>query len=331
MRLAAILTGLLLVTGSLPAADPVARSPAAGLDAGVQATWTRLPLRHWAERAAALAGQPVVIDRRIDPDTPITLTAGGEPLRELLATVAAAAGATPEELASSVRIVPTAAAGQASRADRDRELRLQRLPAGPRGVARARRPWQWPAGARPRDLVAAAAAEAGIEIVGLDAIPHDHFPAADLPPLSLAERLDLVLAHFDRRVVWQAIGGRATGRIVPIDAEILAAPPPKAADRRTPQLPARRAVTLVDEFTLRLEAPLDQALAALCGRMGLALDLDLAGLAARGIAPGEIVRVELEKATQAELLDAVLQPVGLAWKIEGERLLVFPVASAPSP
>jgi hypothetical protein len=90
-------------------------------------------------------------------------------------------------------------------------------------------------------------------------------------------------------------------------------------------------VLVRDEFTLRLEAPLDQALAAIAGRLGLELDLDQASLAASGIAPGEIVRTGVEKASREELLDAVLQPVGLQWKIEGRRLRVFAAPRAPFP
>jgi hypothetical protein len=116
---------------------------------------------------------------------------------------------------------------------------------------------------------------------------------------------------------------------VAIDAE-LSPPPPRRPDapdgsaaQRRPTTSPSRSVTLRDEFTLRLEAPLDQALAAIAARLGLELDLDQASLAARGIAPGEIVRAEVEKASRDRLLDAVLQPVGLQWKIEGQRLRVF--------
>jgi hypothetical protein len=325
--------GILVGIGLQPfaGASPATTAVAAGLDSPVQATWTRQPLRQWVERVAGLAGKPFVLDRRIDPAIPVTLTASGQSLRELLDAVAAAADATTEELAGSVRIVPAAAAGRANRAERDRQLRLATLPPPLRDLLSTRRPWRWPAGARPRDLVAAAAAEAGVEIAGGDAIPHDHFPAADLPPLSLAERLDLVLAHFDRRVIWTSTRGRVRGRIIPLDAEIQPAAMAVAADRSGRPESSRRTVHLLDEFTLRLEAPLDQALAAICDRLGLELELDTAALAARGIAAGEIVRAEVANASRAELLDAVLHPAGLAWKIEGKRLLVFPAPPARSP
>lgn len=322
MRLAATIVGLVLVAGSAPAGGP-----ATGLDDPVHASWTRLPLRQWTERASALAGLPVVLDRRIDPDTLVTLAADGEPARQVLATVAGMAGAVAEELEGSLRLVPAAAAGLASRAERDRARRVAALSAGPQAKLTARQAWRWPVGAQPRDLVARAAAEARVELVGLERIPHDHFPAADLPPLSLAERLDLVLAHFDQRVLWEATPRGPRGTIVAIDQDVAPDAPEQDRSQRPFRRSPRRTVTVRDEFTLRLEAPLDQALAAIGERLGLTPDLDAESLAARGIAPGEIVRAAVEKASRDELLDAVLQPLGLAWKIEGDRLRVF----APAP
>jgi hypothetical protein len=329
-----MLVGLLINLGGSPAAAAKAGTErvVAGLDAAVNATWTRLPIRDWAARASALAGIPVILDRRIDPERTVTLTAQGDTLRDVIDTVASSLGAAVVELESTVRIVPTGSQKAVAGADRDRGLRVASLPPRARAPLATRRPWAWPAGAEPRDLIREAAAEAGITLAGSERIPHDHFPSAEFPPLSLAERLDLVLAHFDRRVLWEATRGRASGRIVALDAEILPAAA-RAAPARTPggepdgDRPGKRTVILRDEFTLRLEAPLDQALAAICGNLGLTLELDTAGLAARGIPPGEIVRADVDKASREQLLDAVLHPLGLEWKIEGDRLRVF---SAPA-
>jgi hypothetical protein len=318
------------------AAERTAERTVAGLDAAVQATWTRVPLRDWTTRIAPLAGKPVILDRRIDPERLVTHTARGESLGDLLGAVAAEAGAAVEELPGTIRLAPQATAGRATEAAGDRERRLAGLSAAQRKPLVTAAAWNWPAGSRPRELVAAALAEAGLTVEGIDAIPHDHFPGANLPPLPLAERLDLVLAHFDLRILWSADRGRPTGRIVAIDTDLAPRPAARpddgapAAPVRRPA-PPRRGETVRDEFTLRLEAPLDQALAAIASRLGLELELDRASLAARGIAAGEIVRAEVEKASRAGLLDAVLQPVGLEWKIEGQRLRVFAAEPPSSP
>ena len=76
---------------------------------------------------------------------------------------------------------------------------------------------------------------------------------------------------------------------------------------------------------MRLEAPLDQALAAIADRLSLILEINAGSLAAHGIAVGEIVRVEIAHASREQLLNAVVEPLGLQWKIEGDRLRVFAV------
>ena len=84
-------------------------------------------------------------------------------------------------------------------------------------------------------------------------------------------------------------------------------------------------------FTLRLEATLEQAVVALAGRFGLEPAIDREALAARGILPGEIVRIEARDAGRDELFDAIVVPLGLSWRIEDRRLVIEPVsASAPT-
>jgi len=315
----------------------------AGLDAAVQASWTQVTLRDWAERASRIAGLPVIIDRRLDPTFPITLDCRGEPLHDVLDRVAAMVGGQVEVLASSVRIGPSSLAGLASAAEQARDAELASLPPALRRTAHRRAAWTWPTAARPRDLLATTAREAGLQLDGLDAIPHDHLPAATLPMLSLAERLDLVLAHYDRRIAWTTGGAE----VVPLDAGMTArdnAPRPAAASQSEPgpkpdpkaqatsqpqpqrkPTPRRGAnpTTTRETFSLRLAAPLDQALAAVAARLSLDLTIDIPSLAARGIAPGEIARVDVREVSRAELLDAIVAPFGLAWSIDAGTLRVF--------
>ena len=298
---------------------------APGLDAAVHATWTRLPLRSWAARATALAGRPVIVDRRIDPDTPITLECRGEPLVDVLDRVAASADAAIEELHSTIRIVPKPLRGVYERAELARDKAVARLPGRSRDALNASRGWEWPEAASPSDLVAAAAAESGVTLVGTDAVPHDHFPAATLPPLSLAERLDLLLAHFDLRIDWHASAGTTTGTIVAIDSAPAPPAPTAALPRRGRPKPRESGTPPAgrrEVYSLRVEAPLDQVLATLARQFRLELELDAPSLRARGIAPAEIVRADVKDASRDELLDAVVRPLGLAWTIEGGRLRV---------
>ena len=322
--------------GSAAGGRALAATESAGLDAAVHASWTGLPLREWAARMMTVAGRPILLDRRIDPTRPVTLTARGETVRTVLDRVATEAGATVDEVGSTIWIVPPDRTGQAARAAADRQRRVDILPPPLRRTLLARDPFVWPAGARPGDLVAQLATAARLEIDGLDAIPHDHLPAATLPSLPLSERLDLVLAQVDRRIVWNDRGGR----IVAIDEEVGgdvdaalgAAPPPPGADlpRRPPpgrnvagRIAGTRTTEGRNEYTLRLEAPLEEALMGLARQLDLDVDLNVASLTAHGIAPGEIVRADVTGVSREALFDAILQPVGLSWQIEGRTLRVF--------
>ena len=222
--------------------------------------------------------------------------------------------------------------------ERARAAEIAALPAAARTALAARRPWTWADGARPRDLVAGAAAAARIDVAGLEQVPHDHLPAASLPPLPLSERLDLVLAHYDLRVTWAAAAGAAAaGRIVPLEAAAAGggSGPRDRPDRARRPGPQPRAP---ERFTLRVGAmksggqpscvlALDKALEALAPRLGLDPEIDRAALAARGILPGEIVRAAVTDASRDQVLDAIVGPLGLRWRIEGRRLVV----DAPPP
>lgn len=290
----------------------------------VEAHWTGVPLREVAARLTGLGGVAIVVDRRLDPSAPVTLTAAGGPLDAVLEAVAAQAGAEVALLDGHGRIAPAGNAALARAGEAIREQEIRRLEPRLQRLARARRPWKWADGAQPRDLVAAAAAEAEIALDGLEALPHDHFPAADLPPLPLAERLDLVLAHFDARVEWKPAaspaGPRATFRIVPIAATD--SPGPRTTPWRPAAIRPPRPPEAAGTYSLKVAAPLDELLATLAKQFRLTLDLDRAALERRGIAPREIVRLDVKDASREGLLDAVLDPLGLSWRIDGTTLRV---------
>lgn len=300
----------------------------AGFSVAVRATWTGVPLRAWSQRVSELTGVNVVVDRRVDPGVTVTLESDGEPLHSLLDRVATSAGAVVEPLSSTAWIVPRNRAGRATAAEATRNRDLGSIPAEIRRAAERKAAWNWPTAARPRDLVAAAADAAGLSITGLDRVPHDHLPATSLPPLQLAERLDLLLANYDLRIGWSATGGE----IVPIEAGV--DPHERSGDRAAPKhprpLPRRNPQRAVAEvYSLRLEAPLGQSVSTVAKSLGLESTLDEASLAARGIAPGEIVRVDARDLSRDELLDAMLAPLGLEWTIVDGTLRVF--AAPPSP
>ena len=291
----------------------------------VTATWAGLPLRHAAARLAEIGGIAIVVDRRLDPDTTITLDVSAEPLDDVLASLAEGARAEVAFYAGHVRLVPRGGAAALAAAERSRTSEIRAAAARLRARVATTAAWSWADGAVPKDLLATAAAEAGIVLDGLDALPHDHFPAARLPALTLADRLDLLLAHFDRRVAWRPRPGPrgepVTLAIIPLPAAAMSSP--AAPERKPVRRPSAAAPTPGPAtYTLTVAAPLDELLTTLARRFGLALDLDRTALARAGVAPAEIVRLKLEDASREQLLDAICAPRGLTWRIERDTLAI---------
>ena len=308
------------------AADALATNPSL---TPVSVSWTGLPLRQVADRLSELARQPIIVDRRLDPDTRITLNVTQQPLADVLLSVAKLAHAERAMLGSWMRLCPTGQAAALEAARIVRSAEMASLPAACRTLAAKRHKWSWPEGASPRDLLFAAATEGGIALDGIPAIPHDHFPAASLPPLSLADRLDLLLAHFDRRVAWKKRPSPAGKPDLPW-FEIVALPSPSLTAATSPagvigrtntgSQPLRQTPPAL--FSLRVEAPLEEVLTAVAQRLGLTLWLDRESLKARGIMPAEIVRLTINDVTQKALLDAIVDPLALDWEIQEKQLRV---------
>jgi len=313
----------------------------------ITAIWTKSSLASVVAQLAQLAGQPILLDRRIDPETPITLECQKEPLDSVLARLAAQAGGATTILRESIRIVPLAdskltegLAGDAtiySRAEAAREKEIARLsPVAKKRLAN-KAVWIWPDGAQPRELLTAAASEAGVTVMGLDRLPHDHMRGISLPSMTLAGRLDLVLADFSSRIEWtfDKKTGTVLGTAVAIEKGLAPlsanAPPQPKPLRPMPPPPPRVGEPQAgrETFTLRVEAPLEELLAAVAQKLQVPLDLDRDSLKARGIAPREIVRMTVKDASREALLDAILKPLSLEWELSAKKLRVFAPPSDP--
>ena len=73
--------------------------------------------------------------------------------------------------------------------------------------------------AEPRSLLNDLAAKGGVTIANPELLPHDLWPAADLPPMAWVDRLTLLLAGFG--LTFEFADGGASIRLVPIPEEVL--------------------------------------------------------------------------------------------------------------
>jgi hypothetical protein len=193
------LLALLLASARAPAQQTSLRTGAEfsrQLQSTAGLSWSGVPLRNALETLGKDQQIAVFLDRRIDPGRLVDLGIAEQSLENALRTLArhqemgvcfldAVVYFGPQDTADKLSTVAAIRRREAEKLPRQVALRLARV-----------RAWQWETLSTPRDLLTELADESGIEIAGLAQFPHDLWPAVELPPLSLADRLTLVLAGF---------------------------------------------------------------------------------------------------------------------------------------
>jgi hypothetical protein len=181
-------------------------------------SWSGNPLRQALGGLSRAQHVAVLIDRRVDPGQEVDLQFDGLPLQEALREIARdrqlgvsllgpVAYFGPPEVSSRLRTIA---------ALRTEEIR--RLPASVQRKFLLPKQIAWDDLATPRDLLAQLAAQSGLEIEGADRVPHDLWAAADLPPLSLVNRLTLILVQFN--LTFRVSPEGKTVSLVPLPDEV---------------------------------------------------------------------------------------------------------------
>ncbi len=180
--------------------------------------WSEAPFRRAVRSLSTTHRVAVLIDRRVDPDRKIDVTLTGLTLREVLGQLA-------EQQGQEISVLgPVVYLGPPQSAARLRTLSALRheeaVAAGPAVSGRLLRKerLRWPDFATPRELLSQLAEAAGLEIAGLEQVPHDLWAEADLPVLSLVDRLSLIAIQFD--LTFEIASGGRQVRLVAIPDEV---------------------------------------------------------------------------------------------------------------
>lgn len=180
--------------------------------------WSEAPIRGAVRSLSTTHRVAVLIDRRVDPDRKLELTLAHLTLQEVLRQLAEQQGQEISVLGPVVYLGPPEAASRLRTlsALRHEEVRA----AGPLVARRflAAERLRWPDFAAPRDLLSQLAGTAGFEIAGLEQVPHDLWAEADLPALSLIDRLTLIAIQFDLTFEIGPEGRQV--RLVPIPEDV---------------------------------------------------------------------------------------------------------------
>lgn len=159
--------------------------------------WEASPLREYLCDFGRAQRTAILVDRRVDPDQMLTLAVRDEPV---LAVIQKAANSRNLRAAVLRNVIFVGDSASANRIRTVSELRRREIAAlgGDASQTFSRQaPLAWSDLVSPRDLLGRLAEENGLEIVNLEQVPHDLWAAGELPSMSLAERLTLILHQFD--------------------------------------------------------------------------------------------------------------------------------------
>jgi hypothetical protein len=168
------------------------------LESPIGVTWSGSPLRPSLQRLAKEFRVAMWLDRRIDPGQSIELSIANEGLDIGCQRLATRLNAGVGRVGSVVYFGPTYTTERLATVAALRRAEIERLPAADQMRLAASRSLRWDDLAEPRELVRMLAVEGGLEVSNLErALPHDLWPAAELPSLAWSDRLSLLLANFD--------------------------------------------------------------------------------------------------------------------------------------
>jgi hypothetical protein len=242
----------------------------------VSLTWQEVPLATAIDRLAATQSISVWLDRRIDPSTPINLTVADQPVADVLKALSEQVGAAAIPFAGVVYIGPQQTADELTTLAELAREPLAEAPAAVRNAWLKPQPSSYARLSQPRELFAQLAKEMGATAMSIEQIPHDLWPARELPAMAAIDRAALLLAGFDLTCRLSADGRQLA--VVPIERPVAVSreyriPPSRAAafEKTLAQMPAAKASGDKSRQTVAARSEEhDQLRAALAGRSSVA-------------------------------------------------------------
>lgn len=308
--------GLLLANGPAVAEPPVWKTGTAfrrQLSENVGLTWQDRGLRDGLDRLSQIYGVAIFLDRRIDPGQIITLSTQDVPLEGLLSQIAASVGAETAIIGSVVYVGPRETASSLTSLADSRRRDIARLPNDAKTRLLRSDVWQWEEVAQPRELLRDLAREAGASVVHHELVPLDLWPADSFPPLSMVDRLTLLLAGFGLTF---EIDDRGTViRLIAASTAAAVAKAPAAAQSTTVAKPSKAKGEKLYSLTVANE-PAGNVLSTVAKALGkeLTYQPQLVDKLKQS------VTFNLKDATLEHLLETTLKPLGLSYRITDKQL-----------
>jgi len=181
-------------------------------------SWSGNPLRQALGSLSRTQHVAVLIDRRVDPGQKLDLQLGDLPLAAALHEIARSRQLDVSFLGPVAYFGPPRATSRLRTIAALRSEEILGLPAALQRKLLLPKRIAWDDFATPRDLLTQLAEQNELRIQGADRVPHDLWAAADLPPLSLVDRLTLILIQFD--LTFQVDADGKTVTLIPVPDEV---------------------------------------------------------------------------------------------------------------
>jgi hypothetical protein len=330
-------------------------------DQPVSISWSGIPLRQALSNLARSQRVPIVLDRRTDPDQEIEITLSDVSLNAALKSIALRLNLGVSRVGAVIYLGPPKTAERLRTLVELRKQEIGGLPQGSRLTLSTLKRCRWAMLSTPRELLAEAARDYRVRIEPLESVPHDLWPAADLPAMGLTERVSLIAVQFDLTFEFVADGREL--RLVPMpDSPLLEKSytypnPPFAIQRlktllKQSQLEAGERKLIVrgpaeehemveallsgktvrqttatagkKVYQLNVAVPVGRLIKELGSKLEIDVVIDEKAVTAAGLSLDKEVKVSVQDVTEDQLLKAVLEPAGLTFRREGKKLVVRP-------
>ncbi|MBN2580091.1 MAG: STN domain-containing protein [Pirellulales bacterium] len=324
---------ILILRGNLAEASPTVwltgRALHRRLAEPVDLFWSENPLQSALHNLAQTHRVAVFLDPRVDPGRKVQLSLQNVPLREALRRIASAENLEMTLLGPVVYYGPPRATPvlRTLAALRTEEVRSGSPARRKKFLASASLTWD--DFAEPRDVIQRLAEKNGLTVEGLDNLPHDLWAAADLPPLTLVERLTLLLTPFGRTCKISPDGRRLTLVTIPENLPVQQTAGAGALDGG--DAPAAEVALADKRFTLTVqEKPFIPLMRQLVRQIGLELQMDDEALRRAGVPPDRRVSFRVREATIDQLLQAALGNLPLRYRLRGKTVVIEPLPPGTS-
>lgn len=212
--------------------------------------WSGHPLRHALGRFAQTNRVAVLLDRRVDPGQKLRLALRDMSVRAALQEIARDRRLGVSLLGSVVYVGPPPVAARLRTLAALRTEQVRQLPAAVGRKFLASRRIGWDDLTTPKELLEDLAQENRFTIADLELVPHDLWAGIDLPPMTLIDRLTLILVQFDLTFNVSANGKTVTLLPIPEEVTLVRSYPggsdPKTTARRFAALAPKAQVEVVD-------------------------------------------------------------------------------------